>query len=120
MFKKNPLTNAHPEYKALKDPKIILLVAGSVLGLANHAHSKLLITDAEYHYIIMGGNEKKEFVLALLHIVGIQIQKDPRFLESFITEVLDEIGPPASSLGEKLRKSFLLYSFNFLVLTTIY
>lgn len=106
-FEKNP-KEKQPEFRALKDPDIAILAGGSVNGLASSAYSKHLLSESEYQYIINGGNEAKMFILALLDIIARGIQEDPDLLETFITEVLDRIGPPVSNLGERLRKSFSL------------
>ena len=104
-FEKNPKVK-QPEFRALKDPNIVILANGSVNGLASSAYSKHLLTESEYQYIINGGNEAKMFILTLLDIIARGIQENPDLLETFITEVLDKIGPPVSNLGEQLRKSF--------------
>ena len=106
-FEENP-KEKQPEVRALRDPDIAILAGGSVNGLASSAYSKHLLAESEYQYIINGGNEAKMFILALLDIIARQIREDPDLLETFITEVLDRIGPPVSNLGERLRKSFSL------------
>ena len=98
----------HPEYKALRDTDIVTLAKGSVIGLAASTHSKYLLTEEEYKFIISGGNEAKMFIHALLEIIAQRIQHDPGVLETFITKVLDEIGPPVSDLGERFVSPFSL------------
>ena len=109
-----------PEFKALKDSDIVTLTVGSVHGLATKVYAKDLLTEDQYHYIISSGNESKLFILALLDFIAGQIQCDPEALETFITEVLDKIGPPVSALGDRLRKSFTLNSCNDIVFICVY
>lgn len=95
-----------PEYEALiiGDTDISILAAASVHGLATNAYAKDLLTEAEYQYIIRGGKEAKLFILVLLDAIAQRIRRDPNVLETFITKVLDKIGPPVSALGERLRE----------------
>ena len=92
--------------EALNDPDIASLAVESIYGIANRAHSKYLISDEAYKCIISGGNDKQQFIVVLLDCIATQIGANPDALETFITQVLDKIGPPVSNLGERLRKSF--------------
>ena len=100
-----------PEFKALKDPNIAILAGGSATNLAARTFAKGLLAEADYHHIISGGNETRWFVTSLLNTIASAIQNNPALLETFITEVLDRIGPPVSKLGDQLRESFSLNSF---------
>ena len=110
-YEKDPEVN-QPEFKALKDPNIAILAGGSATDLAATTFAKGLLAEIDYHHIISGGNETKWFVTSLLNTIASGIQNNPTLLETFITEVLDRIGPPVSKLGEQLRKSISLNSFS--------